>query len=163
MFDTFETGNPDTQNALFQCKIGLPIVVAMQYGIEMAEHSIPENFLSLWSEEDRIRSWAIEKIAEHEYLPGHLRLIETYMDCVDMVRRLDLRPKRRNALASLYLRTFDNFGSALRETLSGKPRGCAMYLRDQLETYFLIDYLSSEDGRPEAWIDATPDEIRKNY
>lgn len=38
-----------------------------------------------------------------------------------------------------------------------------MYLRDQLETYFLIDYLSSEDGRPEAWIDATPDEIRKNY
>lgn len=38
-----------------------------------------------------------------------------------------------------------------------------MYLRDQLETYFLIDYLSSEDGRPEAWIDATPSEIRKNY
>lgn len=65
--------------------------------------------LCLWNEEDQIRLWAIEKIAEHKYLPDHLELTETYMDCVDMVRKLDLSPKRRNALASLYLRTLDLF------------------------------------------------------
>lgn len=101
-------------------------------------------------------AWAASKIAEKEYLQDHFELIETYMDCVDMVRQAGPSAERHIALQGLFLRTFDALSYCVRSAMSGNYTGSAMYARDVLETQFLLSYLFDEQGRPEEWLAIDP-------
>jgi hypothetical protein len=119
--------------------------------------------MSLWDEGDELIKWAIQMIEEAPYLSDQLEIIETYMDCVQAVRKFCRKSDRHTALVGLFIRTFDNLGHGLRASFSGNYSGCAMYARDSIETSFLLDYLMDQEGRPEQWLNSSQEEIRKNF
>ena len=125
---------------------------------------VPQNLTRLWAAEDEIMKWATEVVGSEEYLQDHLEMIESYMDCVEMVRKAGPSGNRHIALVGLFLRTFDAASYCVRSAMSGNYTGSAMYARDLLETQFLLSYLMDEPGRPEAWLSsdpkATPDEYK---
>jgi len=106
----------------------------------------------LWQEEDQLVEWAKEQLHDPKHQTEHVEMIELYMDTVDLLRKQHIKGDRKYALISLFMRTSDNFGVALRLAMSGRYRFCAMVLRDQMETGFLIDYLMEAPGRPERWL-----------
>lgn len=124
---------------------------------------LPKNLLRLWSAEDDLMQWATGIIASEEYLQEHLELIETYMDCVEMLRQSGVSGDRHVALGGLFLRTFDAMSYCVRSALSGNYTGSAMYARDLLETQFLINYLMDKKGRPEEWLASDPHKPPKEY
>lgn len=125
---------------------------------------VPSNLTRLWGAEDEMLAWAATVVGSEEYLQDHLEMFETYMDCVEMVRRSGPSADRDIALVGLFLRTFDALSYCVRSAMSGNYTGCAMYARDILETQFLLDYLLEKPGRPEAWLlsdpNASPDEYQ---
>jgi hypothetical protein len=121
---------------------------------------IPETLERLWSAEDELRGWSSKIIAQDEHLCDFLEFLECYMDCIETARPVIPKSDRHFALGALFLRTFDDCSHALRAATTGNYRGSAMYLRDLLETDFLIDYLMSQDGLPEKWLHASDEEIR---
>lgn len=129
----------------------------------MSARSPFHNLLSLWAEEDRLVQWAKARIEVEQYLIDHLDLIETYMDCVDVVRQNLPRGERFVALGGLFLRTFDSMGHAVRAAMSGNYTGCVMYCRDLIETGFLLNYLMDDDARPTAWLNSDIKTVRKEY
>jgi hypothetical protein len=132
-------------------------------GTHSMKSVISENLQRLWAAEDQLWAWAIEVVHKQDHLLDFLEFIETYMSCVEQMRRVVPDGDRHFALASLFLRTFDDLSHALRYCMSGNYRGSAMYLRDLLETDFLLDYLMAENGRPEAWLKASDEDIRTLY
>jgi len=124
---------------------------------------IPSNLSSLWAEEDVMMEWAASIVASEKYLQDHLNLIETYMDCVEMVRKSLPPGDRHIALVGLFLRTFDAASYCVRSAMSGNYTGSAMYARDILETQFLLSYLLDKPGRPEAWIQSNPQSTPEEY
>jgi hypothetical protein len=122
-----------------------------------------ENLQSLWAEEDRLVQWAKAQIEAEPYLIDHLDLIETYMDCVEAVRKRLPKGERFVALGGLFLRTFDSMGHAVRAAMSGNYTGCVMYCRDLVETGFLLNYLTDDDARPAAWLNSDIETARKEY
>ena len=125
--------------------------------------AVPDNLRRLWGAEDALMSWAEDVLLRDQYLQHHLELIETYMDCVDTVRQSLPKGDRHIALVGLFIRTFDAMSHCVRGALSGNYSGSAMYARDLIETQFLISYLMEEQGRPEAWLKADPETVRRNY
>ncbi|PCJ06276.1 MAG: hypothetical protein COB16_13835 [Rhodobacteraceae bacterium] len=125
--------------------------------------AVPLNLARLWAAEDGMLAWATKVVASEEYLRDHLEIIETYMDCVEMVRRSEPSGDRHVALVGLFLRTFDASSYCLRSAMSGNYTGCAMYARDILETQFLLSYLLDEPGRPEAWLLSNPKASPEKY
>jgi len=111
-----------------------------------------ENLYSLWGAEDELISWATDKILEKSYLIDHVDLISAYMDCVEATRKSLSKTDRHYALGGLFLRTFDSMGHALRAAMSGNYTGCVMYVRDLIETQFLLSYLIDDDARPLEWL-----------
>lgn len=67
------------------------------------------------------------------------------------------------ALGGLFFRTFDHMGHALRAALSGNYTGCVMYVRDLLETNFLLDYLMEDSSHPTDWLRADKTKIKIEY
>lgn len=124
---------------------------------------VPSNLTRLWAAEDEMLAWATNVVASEEYLQDHLEMIESYMDCVEMVRRSGPSGNRHIALVGLFLRTFDASSYCLRSAMSGNYTGCAMYARDILETQFLLSYLLDKPGRPEAWLSSDPRTYRIDY
>lgn len=124
---------------------------------------VPENLHRLWRAEDALMSWAEEILLGEQYLQDHIVMIEAYMDCVEFMRISGKKGDRHTALGGLFLRTFDAMSHCIRGALSGNYSGSAMYARDLLETQFLIAYLMEETGRPEAWLRAKPDTVRRDY
>lgn len=108
-------------------------------------------------------TWSTKIVAEESYLQDHFQLIETYMDCVDMVRQSNKKSTRSTALVGLFHRTFDASSYCLRSAMSGNYTGSAMYARDILETQFLLDYLLDAPHRPEAWFESDPKNPPKEY
>lgn len=125
--------------------------------------AVPKNLMCLWGTEDETLVWATEVVASENYLQDHLQLIETYMDCVNMVRQSANNDKRSIALVGLFLRTFDASSYCLRSAMSGNYTGSAMYARDILETQFLLNYLLDAPGRPEEWLRSDPKNPPKEY
>lgn len=127
------------------------------------KHTVPEKLLSLWKAEDELLGWSEEVLQSEEYLLDHLDLIESYLDCVDMMRKQPLKSERHTAIAGLFLRSFDSMSHCVRGALSGNYSGSAMYARDLIETQFLVSYLMQEEGRPEKWLGSDPDTARRDY
>lgn len=127
------------------------------------KYVVPPNLTRLWTAEDEMMTWATEIVASEEYLQDHLEMIESYMDCIEMVRRSGPSGDRHIALLGLFLRTFDALSYCVRSAMSGNYTGSAMYARDILETQFLLGYLLDKPGRPEAWLSTDPKTSPKEY
>ncbi len=125
--------------------------------------TLPENFRRIWDASDELIGWAESKILETPHLCEHLSLIETYMSGVEFLRKSGLASQRHTALAGLFLRTFDALSHGVRAAMSGNYSGGAMYARDLLETTFLIDFLLEAQGRPEKWLQAKPEQVKRDY
>lgn len=134
---------------------------AKSSGTDKRDHI--ENIRSLWQAGDELIEWAIQMISEEPYLFDHLEIIETYMDCVEAIRKSCEKTERHTALVGLFMRTFDNLGNGLRASFSGNYSGCAMYARDSVETSFLLDFLMDQQGMPEQWLHSNQNEIRQNF
>lgn len=129
----------------------------------MVRQPIPENLRHLWAEEDRLLGWAAEIISDIPHLSDQIEHVVCYMDCVESLRKTRGRGDRFYGFVSLFIRNFDNFGGALRSCMSGRYRASAMYLRDALETDFLLDDLITDADRFAEWFNATPQTIRKKF
>lgn len=127
------------------------------------KRTVPENLISLWKAEDELLGWSEEVLQSEEYLLDHLDLIETYIGCVDMMRKQPLKSERHTAIAGLFFRSYDSMSHCVRGALSGNYSGSAMYARDLIETQFLISYLMQEEGRPEKWLGSEPETARRDY
>ncbi|WP_218820783.1 hypothetical protein, partial [Haematobacter missouriensis] len=68
-----------------------------------------------------------------------------------------------HALCGLFLRSFDGLSQCVRSAMSGIFTGSVMFARDLLETSFLISFLMSEPGRPEAWLKADARTVKRTY
>jgi hypothetical protein len=122
-----------------------------------------ENLQRLWRAQDNLIPWAASIISEVDHLKDHLDGIEVYLSCVKSTQETGIKTERHTALCGLFIRTFDAITNALRAYMSGNYTGCVMYLRDALETHFLLSYLLEEDGRPEEWLRSDYEAIRKKY
>ena len=54
------------------------------------------------------------EVSSEEYLQDCIRLIETYMDFIEALRRIDLSSSWHIAILSVFLRTFDASSYCLR-------------------------------------------------
>ncbi len=124
---------------------------------------VPQNLTSLWAAEDKMMAWSATVLASEDNLQDHIETIETYMDCIEMVRKSVPSGDRHIALVGLFMRTFDASSHCLRSAMSGNYTGSAMYARDILETQFLLSYLLDADGRPEAWLSSDPNANPREY
>ena len=122
-----------------------------------------QNLVRLWAEEDRLVKWAKTMIADEPFLQDHIELIETYMDCVDMLRQKLTSEDRIFALGGLFMRSFDNMGHAVRAAMSGNYSGSTMYARDLIETQFLISYLKDDPKLVTKWLKADTKEIKRDF
>jgi hypothetical protein len=106
----------------------------------------PESFSNLdrlWMEEDEIRRWASNKIAESKRLTDFVALAKHLMDYIYFLRPAMNATEEKTATGLLLLRVFDSVSYSLRDTLSGRYRSSANHIRDLLEIEFLLDYTAS--------------------
>jgi hypothetical protein len=99
---------------------------------------LPENLAGLHSGEEFLRTKAIEALAD-DRLRLHAEMIEQAMNMADGLRQFETEDEDLKLIQVLGMRTFNDFGAAVKLCLSGYYQNAALILRDVLETTFLID------------------------
>jgi hypothetical protein len=126
--------------------------------------AIPENFLLLHSEEERVRLVSLDHIASDTTLHLHASLVEASMTALEhfsagwLTDDLDLL-----TVQHLGLRLFNGGAAALKLLLAGYYQNAASHLRDVLETAFLLDYLGTDPQLVAKWREAESKKDRREF
>ena len=101
--------------------------------------TLPDNLVSLHSQEEQLRNKALELIAQDGGLALHIAAVEQAMNLGDLLRQLPTDDEDMKVIQMLGMRMFNAFGASLKLALSGYNQNSALILRDILETVFLVD------------------------
>jgi hypothetical protein len=114
--------------------------------------SANDNLISLHKHEEELRSKSIEEIKANSDLSDHWELIAEAMNLIyafthDHVHHSD------NELTLQYLgiRLLNACGASIKLALSGYYQKAFDQLRDIIETYFLVDYLTTTPSEIAVW------------
>jgi len=111
-----------------------------------------DNFASLHQHEEELRSISLASIKSDAVLSDHWKLVSEAMNAIyafthDHVHESD------NELTLQYLgvRLFNAAGASVKLALSGYYQKAFDQVRDVIETYFLVDYLSTYPEKIDEW------------
>lgn len=112
---------------------------------------MPDNLVSLHSQEEKLRKQALALIANDRNLGVHVAMTEQVMNISDVLRQFDTDDEDTKVIQILGMRIFNAFGASLKLALSGYIQNSTMILRDVLETVFLIDLLDGDRSLIVKW------------
>jgi len=117
--------------------------------------SASDNLVSLHKHEEELRGKSLDEIGANGDLTDHWELVAEAMNVIfafthDHVHHSD------NELTLQYLgiRLFNACGASIKLALSGYYQKAFDQLRDVIETYFLVDYLTTTPSEIAVWKDA---------
>lgn len=113
--------------------------------------SIADNFITLHSEEERLRALAIQSIESTPDLLLHLEVTHRAMDVLDMLRKYFTANSDELAISHLGIRVFNAFASAIKLSLSGYYQAGVMVLRDVIESSELVELFHLDRQQLERW------------
>ncbi len=113
---------------------------------------IPENLISLHKGEEQVRAMSLEAIAKSEDMSLHLSLIERAADLIHyFIHRDEHRDEDDLIIRLLGMRMFNCLNATLKLLLSGYYQSSALQQRDIVETFFLLDYFSTDKALIARW------------
>jgi len=124
---------------------------------------LPENLESLNKEERDIRTQAILHINSEEILKDHLDIVYASLDMIMDMTGHKSQSEDEQIIQYLGARLFNSIVSALNQALSGYYQGSFIFLRDILETGFLLDYFTIDKSKIADWRDCTDRERYNKY
>ena len=115
---------------------------------------IPNNLLSLHTQEEVLREKALITLNQSKNCHLHLTVIEAAMDLADVYRQFESECEDVRIVQVLGIRTFNAFGASLKLSFSGYQQNAALVMRDVLETIFLLSYFSTNKHDIALWRNA---------
>ena len=111
-----------------------------------------ENLHSLHKHEEEIRVKSLEAIKADRALHDHLNIISDAMNLIYAFSH-DYQHQGDDELTyQLFgIRLFNAASASIKLALSGYYQKAFDHVRDVLETYFLLDYLTTHSGRLDEW------------
>jgi len=111
-----------------------------------------ENLHSLHKHEEEIRVKSLEAINADRALDDHLNIISEAMNLIYVFSH-DYHHQDDDELTyQLFgVRLFNAAGASIKLALSGYYQKAFDHVRDILETYFLVDYLTTHSGKLNEW------------
>lgn len=114
--------------------------------------SLPENLHSLHSQEELLRTKALEFIASNSEMQDHIATAEVAMDLLNyFARNAPLDTEDQKVIAYLAIRVFNDMGAAWKLISSGYFQVAAMVQRDVVETVFLVGYFRLKPEMVAVW------------
>lgn len=125
---------------------------------------IPENLTTLHDGEELVRTRSIEMIEADEDLSRHVAMIECVMDLLQFYRVSYPHDEEDTLIVKLLgARVFNHTGAAIRLMFGGYYQAAGLQIRDILETGFLIDYFTHDQGQIQRWKTVSEDERLKEF
>jgi hypothetical protein len=111
-----------------------------------------DNLISLHKHEEELRAQSLAEIKASADLSEHWSLVAEAMNAIYAFSH-DHPHASENELTLQYLgiRLFNAAGASIKLAISGYYQKAFDQLRDVIETYFLVDYLSTYPGKIEEW------------
>jgi hypothetical protein len=111
-----------------------------------------DNFATLHQHEEEVRSNSLVAIETDAALSEHWTLVAEAMNVIYAFAH-DHPPASNNELTLQYLgvRLFNAAGASVKLALSGYYQKAFDQVRDLIETYFLVDYLSTYPEKIDEW------------
>ena len=111
-----------------------------------------ENLHSLHKHEEEIRAKSLETIKADGSLDNHLNIVGDAMNLIYAFSH-DYQHQDDDELTyQLFgIRLFNASGASIKLALSGYYQKAFDHVRDVLETYFLLDYLTTHSGKLDEW------------
>ena len=125
--------------------------------------TVADNFITLHSEEERLRALAIQSIENTPDLLLHLEVTHRAMDVLDMLRKYFTANSDELAISHLGIRVFNAFASAIKLILSGYYQAGAMLLRDVIESSELVELFHLDKQQLERWKTADQATLVKEF
>jgi len=114
----------------------------------------PENFTSMRSHEDQITKDSLGFLFSQEHLLDHLEMIDVSMQALHyfaVEKGHIIEGPNDLAVKLLGIRIFNASASAHKLSLAGYYQSATVFLRDILETLFLLDYFRMHPEKIEVW------------
>lgn len=124
----------------------------------------PNCLAALHKQEEELRIKALHIATINSHIQLHLNVIYNAMDlAASFILIGEENDEDFKVIQMLSIRVFNAFGSSLKLALSGYIQNSAMIMRDILETIFLIDFFSTDQGLIKAWRHADRKEMKKKF
>jgi hypothetical protein len=123
-----------------------------------------DNLATLHGEEERLRTVHIGQVAADKALRDHIDMIRNAMNMIFALTH-DHINTNDNELVMQYLgiRMFNAAAASMKLAYSGYYQNAFSALRDFLETFFLVDYLTSFPEKIQDWKGADEKQLRAIY
>lgn len=113
--------------------------------------AVPDNLVSLHSQEEQLREKALGIIDSNARLRLHLDLVEAAMNLAHANCQFHTSDEDLKVAQVLGMRVFNAFGASLKLALSGYHQNSTLILRDVLETVFLLDLFAGNRALIKCW------------
>lgn len=126
--------------------------------------SLPDNFARLHGGEEIVRSKSLEFALQSDDLSLHLQAAEASANYIHhIIHRDEHRDEDDLTVRLLGIRMFNGLNGALKLLLSGYYQNSTLLQRDIIETFFLLDYFSSEPGAIARWRTSDDKALRSSF
>src|SRR6516165_9855335 len=123
-----------------------------------------DNLKSLHEYEEKLRAESLAIIERSEPLKEHLHLIHAAINLIyGFAHDHPHRSDDELTLQMLGIRLFNSAVASIKLALSGYYQIAFTQLRDIVETYFLLDYLSTNKDKILTWKTADEKQLKKNF
>jgi hypothetical protein len=111
-----------------------------------------DNLTSLHKKEEELRARSLATIEADAALSDHWNLVAEAMNAIWAFAHDHVHGSEDElALQLLGIRLFNAAGSSIKLAMAGYYQGAFVHVRDVIETYFLVDYLSTYPAEIDEW------------
>lgn len=124
----------------------------MQKGSRLISPRLPDNFESLYKQEEDNRVQSILHINANDHLKDHLDIVYRSLNMIfDLTVPYEPSADDELTIQFLGIRLFNSINSSLKLLLAGYYQNSVALQRDVLETGFLLDFFSSNPAKIAEW------------